>query len=59
MEGKSEREKLMMNVKLMPMLMGKCAGAIDSVEPAAKIIADMVNGAVDCINAAQGRIARL
>ena len=46
-------------IKLMPMLMGKAAGAITSIEPAAKIIDDMVIGARDCINRGHSLQARL
>jgi NAD(P)H-dependent flavin oxidoreductase YrpB (nitropropane dioxygenase family) len=46
-------------IELTPMLMGNAAGAIKSVEPAKKIIDDMVSGAIGCLRAAHGTIARL
>jgi NAD(P)H-dependent flavin oxidoreductase YrpB (nitropropane dioxygenase family) len=59
MKTGDERKDMRMQIEYMPMLMGQCSGAITSVEPAAKIIDDMVNGAVDCLRAAHGRIAKL
>jgi len=53
-EGKEFSTKERM--ELMPLLMGKVAGAITEVLPAAVIMADMVDGAADVLRGAAGAI---
>jgi len=59
MASDDEAKNMKMQIELTPLLMGQCSGAITTVEPAAKIVDDMVTEALACLRGATRSISRI